>query len=358
MNNVMVPNRNVGIIGYGTYIPKYRIKTEEISRVWNKSVVVGDMNTSLPIEEKTVGNIDEDAITIGCEASRRAMKMAQVDPKKIRAIFLGSESNPYAVKTAGLTIGKAIGTSSNLLAATYEFACKAGTEAVQTIMGLIGSGMIDYGIAIGADTAQGRPADELEYTAASGGSALVLGPYNEALAKIEASYSFAEDTPDFWRREGERYPRHYERFTGEPAYFKFVLTAAKTIMDEMDYTVDDFDYVVFHQPNYKFPYKAAKKLGFEKEQIEPGLLSQKIGNFYAGSTLTGIAATLDNSKPGDKLLAVSYGSGSGSDAFILNVTDKIEEKKPKIPKINDLIEKRKEYIDYSIYSKMREKFKR
>ncbi|NIQ05144.1 MAG: hydroxymethylglutaryl-CoA synthase [Candidatus Korarchaeota archaeon] len=359
MQKAMIPKRSVSILGYGSYIPKYRIKAKEIDRIWNKGVIVEDAKSYPPVQEKAVGNQDEDAITIGCEATRRAMKSAGIDPSKIRAIFLGSESNPYAVKTAGVTIAEAIGASSDLLGATYEFACKAATEGMQTLMGLIGSNMIDYGIAIGADTAQARPADVLEYTAASGGTALVLGPNSEdAVAQIEASYSYSEDTPDFWRREGRPYPRHYERFTGEPAYFKFVLSAAKTLMSEVGYEPDDLAYVVLHQPNYKFPYKAAKKLGFNDEQITPGLLCNEIGNLYAGSTLTGIAGALDEAEPHDKILAVSYGSGSGSDAFILNVEEDITKKRDRTPKVRDLIDNRKEYIDYSLYSKMREKIKR
>lgn len=359
MNKVMIPDKDVGIIGYGTYIPKYRIKAKEIARVWKEGTVIGDNSSFLPIKEKTVPNQDEDAVTISIEAARRAIQRAEIDPEMIRAIFMGSESNPYAVKTAGATIAKAIGASSDLLAATYEFACKAGTEAMQTIMGLVGSNMIDYGMAVGADTAQGRPNDALEYTAASGGTAIILGPNNDhSLAHIEASYSYAEETPDFWRREGEKYPRHYERFTGDPAYFNFVINAAKILMEETGYSPSDFDFAVFHQPNYKFPSKAAEKLGFNKEQIKPGLLCQKIGNLYAGSTLTGLAATLDEAKPKDKIFVVSYGSGSGSDAFVLNVEDGITKKRGNVPKIKDLIEERKEYIDYSLYSKMRDKIKR
>lgn len=355
----MIPERDVGIIGYGTYIPKYRIKAKEIARVWKEGTVIEENSSFLPIKEKTVPNQDEDAVTISIEAARRAIQRAEIGPEKLRAIFMGSESNPYAVKTAGATIAKAIGASSDLLAATYEFACKAGTEAMQTTMGLIGSNMIDYGLAVGADTAQGRPDDALEYTAASGGTAIILGPNNgEALAHIEASYSYAKDTPDFWRREGEKYPRHYERFTGDPAYFNLVINAGKTLMKEAGYEASDFDFAVFHQPNYKFPRKAAEKLGFSGKQIKPGLLCNKIGNLYAASTLTGIAGTLDVATPEDKILVVSYGSGSGSDAFILNVEEEIEKKRGNAPKVRDLIEKRKEYIDYSLYSKMRGKVKK
>ena len=85
-------------------------------------------------------------------------------------------------------------------------------------------------------------------------------------------------------------------------------------------------YAVFHQPNTKFPQKAGATLGFKPEQIKPGLLVPVIGNTYAGSSLIGLTAILDIAKPGDRILMVSYGSGAGSDAFSLIVTEKITER--------------------------------
>ena len=66
--------------------------------------------------------------------------------------------------------------------------------------------MARYALAIGMDTAQGRPGDALEYTAAAGGAAYPVGPAEESLAMLEGSYSFVTDTPDFWRRPGQHYP--------------------------------------------------------------------------------------------------------------------------------------------------------
>ena len=37
--------------------------------------------------------------------------------------------------------------------------------------------------------------------------------------------------------------------------------------------------------------------------------------------MIGLTGILDVAKPGDRILMVSYGSGSGSDAFDLEVTD-------------------------------------
>ena len=348
MKKLLRPKRNVGIVGYGAYVPMYRIKTQEIGRVWGIS--------SFPIKEKSVPGLDEDTITIGIEAARNALRRAKIDPKLIRAIWLGTESKPYAVKPSGTVIAEAIGATPDLDAADFEFACKAGTEAIQAAIGFVGSEMADYAMAIGADTSQGRPGDHLEFTASAGGAAYIIGPKGpDTIAYFEGSYSYVTDTPDFWRRQHEHYPRHGNRFTGEPAYFHQIINAAKGLMEELDYTSNDFDYAVFHQPNVKFPLTAARILGIPKEKVLPGLLSGIIGNTYSGATLVGVSAVLDIAKPGDRILWVSFGSGAGSDAFSLVVQDAIDEKRDLAPKTMDYVN-RKKYIDYALYAKARRKY--
>ncbi|RLF90785.1 hydroxymethylglutaryl-CoA synthase [Thermococci archaeon] len=348
MEKLLKPNKEVGIVGYGAYVPMYRIKAEEIGRVWGVN--------SFPIQEKSVNNLDEDAITIGIEAARNALKRAQIDPREIRALWFGTESKPYAVKPSATVIAEAIGATPDLDAADFEFACKAGTEALQASIGFVGSGMAKYAMAIGADTSQGRPGDHLEFTASAGGAAYIVGEKDsETLAYFEGSYSYVTDTPDFWRRQHEHYPRHGNRFTGEPAYFHQIISAAKGLMEELNYSPSDFDYAVFHQPNVKFPLTVAKILGIPKEKVLPGLLSGIIGNTYSGATLVGISAVLDIAKPGDRILWVSFGSGAGSDAFSLVVQDAIEEKRDLAPKTMDYVN-RKKYIDYALYAKHRSKY--
>ncbi|GAB4576001.1 MAG: hydroxymethylglutaryl-CoA synthase [Anaerolineae bacterium] len=344
------PDRPVGITGYGAYVPRYRLPGHEISRVWT-----GGMGGS-PVKEKAVPGLDEDVVTMSIEAARNALARAGIAPTQLRAVWVGSESHPYAVKPTSTIVAESIGAVPNVQAADWEFACKAGSEAMQASIGFVGSGMASYALAIGMDTAQGRPGDALEYTAAAGGAGFIIGPADDALAVINATYSFVTDTPDFWRREGEMYPSHGDRFTGEPAYFKHVLSAAQTMMDEMGKTAQDYTYVILHQPNVKFPSRAAKMLGFTPEQVEPGLLSGVIGNTYSGSSLIGLAATLDIAKPGDSILMVSYGSGAGSDAFDLTVTDRIVDAVGKAPTVREYIARRTE-IDYATYARFRGKIR-
>ncbi len=344
----MKPNLEVGIVGYGIYIPRYRIKTSEIARVWGKDP------KSVPVQEKSVAGPDEDAVTIGIEAARNAVKRAGVSPQEIAAVWAGSESKPYAVKPSSTIIAEAIGATPHVDAADWEFACKAGTEAMQACFALVGSGMGKYALALGIDTAQGKPADDLEYTAAAGGAAFVIGGKEESLAFLEASHSYVSDTPDFFRREMTKYPVHGSRFTGEPAYFHHVGSCASELMNTLGYTQEDYDFAVFHQPNAKFPITAARALEFPVEKIMPGMVVPYIGNTYSGSSLLGLAAILDVAAPGDRILCVSYGSGAGSDAFSFVVTERIEERRNKAPRVDVYIQRKKE-IDYAVYSKFRKK---
>lgn len=349
-SKLMKPDRPVGIVGYGAYVPRYRLPATEVSRMWTGGT------GGTPIKEKAVNGLDEDVITMSIEAARNALNRAQIDPTTIRAVWVGSESHPYAVKPTSTVVAEAIGAVPNTLAGDWEFACKAGTEAMQAAIGFVGSGMAKYALSIGMDTAQGRPGDALEYTAAAGGAAFLIGPAEEALVVINGSYSFVTDTPDFWRRAHAEYPSHGDRFTGEPAYFKHVTGAAEVLMEEMGTKAADYRWAVFHQPNAKFPERAAQMLGFTQEQIAPGLLSPRIGNTYSGSSMIGLTAILDVAEPDDRILMVSYGSGAGSDAFDLRVTDRILEVRGLATKTETYISRRTQ-IDYATYTRFRDKLK-
>ncbi len=348
-NTLLKPSRPTGIIGYGAYVPRYRLPAREIARVW-----AGGKTAGLPVKEKAVPGLDEDVITMSIEAARNALARAGIAPSQLRAIWVGSESHPYAVKPTSTVVAEAIGAAPHIQAGDWEFACKAGTEAMVAAIGFVGSGMAEYAMAIGMDTAQGRPGDALEYTAAAGGAAFILGPAENALTMINASYSYVTDTPDFWRREHQKYPEHGVRFTGEPAYFHHVTSAARTLMEALGTTPQDYQWAVFHQPNTKFPQRVAQMLGFIPEQIAPGLLVPAIGNTYSGSSLIALTAILDIAQPGDRILLTSFGSGAGSDAFDLTVTEAILERRDRALKTQDYIARRIE-IDYATYARMRGK---
>lgn len=343
---LMRPHLKVGIAGYGAYVPRYRLPASEVNRIWH------DGQDAAPVTEKSVPGPDEDTVTMSIEAARNALARAAIDPELIGAVWVGSESHPYAVKPTSTIVAQAIGAVPNTLGADWQFACKAGTEALQAAVALVGSGMAPYALAIGMDTAQGRPGDALEYTAAAGGAAYIVAPANRSIAILEGSTSYVSETPDFWRRPGAQYPEHAGRFTGEPAYFRHVEASTRALLDSLGYVASDFAHAVFHQPNSRFPARAARELGFGSEQIRAGMLVDRIGNAYAGSSMLGLSAVLDVATTGERILQVSFGSGAGSDAFVWRVTHRINERRHQAPTTAEYIQRRKE-IDYATYARYR-----
>jgi hydroxymethylglutaryl-CoA synthase len=338
----------VGIVGYGSYIPCYRIKVEDIAKQWGNDPEA--VKKGLFVYEKTVPAMDEDTITISIQAAKYAVQRARINPKDIGAVYIGSESHPYAVKPSGTILVDALGIGPEVHVADYEFACKAGTEAMYVAYSHVKADNMNYAMGIGADTSQGAPGDALEYTASAGGSAFIMGK-DKVIAEIEHTYSFTSDTGDFWRREGRKYPMHGGRFTGEPAYFRHILSAGKGILENSGLEAKDFAYAVFHMPNGKFPQRAGKILGFTREQLEPGWVVPWMGNTYSGSSPTGLSATLDVANSGERILLVSFGSGAGSDAFIFRITGEIDIARDLAPRFKAMLDGHKIYLNYGEYLK-------
>jgi hydroxymethylglutaryl-CoA synthase len=351
----MRASQAVGIAGYGAYVPRLRVRTADIAATWRARGAAAPA-----VAEKSVAGPDEDVVTMAIEAARTALDRAgcpATGGPRIGAIWVGTESKPYAVKPSATIVAEALGITPHIVAADMEFACKAGSEAMQAAVAFVGSGMVEAALAIGMDTAQSKPGDALEYTAGCGGAAYLFTRAEDAVAVVEASVSHVTDTPDFFRREAAHYPEHGGRFTGEPSYFRHTLAASRRLLAEVGREAKDYAHAVFHQPVPKFVERVAAELGFTRQQIRTGLVAPRIGNAYAGSSLLGLAAVLDVARPGERIFFCSYGSGAGSDAFSFLVTERIAERR-RGPSVADYLHRRRPVDGYGQYLRLRGKIQR
>ncbi|MBI1863541.1 hydroxymethylglutaryl-CoA synthase [Candidatus Microgenomates bacterium] len=334
----------VGIISYGFYIPRYRIKTADIAGVWGKDPA--DIEGSLRIKQKAVAGVDEDSLTMGYESAAMCLSGSGVNHTNIGSVLFGSETPPYSVNPTSTILAEFLGIKQHYLSYDMQFACKAATGGIISTLGLIKSGDVQYGLVTGSDKANAKVHDALEYTAGSGSVSVLLGK-KDPILNIHGWSSFSSDTPDFWRREGIRYPSHGGRFTGKPSYFHHVRASSSAVLEKTNHKPQDFKYAVFHMPNGKFPLEVGLSLGFTKEQILPALVITQLGNSYTASALMGLVAVLDVVQPGEKVFFASYGSGAGSDAFVFEATENIKNKRRNFKKH---IAETKE-IDYTTYLK-------
>ena len=336
-----------GIVGYGCYSSRFRIREATM--------------------ERAVPFVDEDAITAAVEAGKLALIHSGVSNSLVGKIYVGSESNPYAVKPIASKVAQVLRLGEEdeddvqgVDAVDTEFACKAATSVFKDAVSLVNypKSNVCNAMVIGTDNSQAAPRDcpggELDLFVGYGAAAFIFGK-NDVIAEIEGWYSCTSDTPDFWRRDGEPYPMHGGRFTGDPAYFKHVRKAARKLMERLRLQAGDIDYFVAHQPNAQFPVKVAKELGFKEEQYLPSLQVVRFGNTYCGASPVGLAAVLDVAKPDSRVLVVSYGSGAGSDAYSLVTTSQLLDKRSrqkltvKYQAENSFLE----YVDYTTYRRLK-----
>ncbi|MFQ6051440.1 MAG: hydroxymethylglutaryl-CoA synthase [Candidatus Hydrothermarchaeota archaeon] len=336
-----------GIVGYGVHIPKYRIKMEEMAKEMKKDPKILINQTGF--KEKAVLAPDQDTTTIGVDAAKNALKYACIDGSEIGSIRFGSESPPYAVKPSAITVAEAIGATPRVEAHDMECACKAATGGFIYALSVVENGYFecDYSMVVGADNSQAEEGDVLDNTVGCGAAAFIFGKY-DVIASLEAYEPYTTDIPDFWRREGSPFPRHGGGFTGDPAYFKHTQAAAINLMERTGIEPHEIDHVVLHQPNGKFPWKAAQRLGFTWEQYKLGFVADWIGNAYSASTLIGLANIFDHARDNELILHVAFGSGAGADAFLWRTEEPILWKEG-ITVQEQL--KRKIYVNYHTYRK-------
>src|SRR5256885_8571260 len=109
-----------GIVSYGGYIPRYRIRPKDIGVVWGSDGEA--MGRGLNIRAKSVPGPDEDVITISVEAARACMAKVDIDPTEIGAIYVGSESHPSGVQPPPPIVAEGIGSAPGRTAAGSEVA--------------------------------------------------------------------------------------------------------------------------------------------------------------------------------------------------------------------------------------------
>jgi hydroxymethylglutaryl-CoA synthase len=344
-----------GIIGYGVSVPYLRVKIEEIYEVW-RNYSLDFLKERLGLSERAVLQPNEDSITLAIAASKAALEHAKVDKEKIDSLFFGTCTNPYDSKASATIIAEALGLSNYLTCGDVQFSTKSGTTAIQLCMALVNSGMARYGLAIGSDTLNRHacPGRLFEYEASAGAAAFIIGK-EKPIAEIEGTCSYISDTSECWRCEGDRYIQSTGLSPDSPSgdvypmwevgYVEHILRSSEKLMENLGLKPEDFTYAVFQQPFGKAPYYIMERIGFKKEQVEPGTLAHLIGDCGSASALLGLANVLDIAKPGDRIFVAAYGFGAGSDAFSLKVTPSINEKRPIIT-VKELIE-RKKLVDYA-----------
>lgn len=328
-----------GILGYGVYVPRYRLKIDEIEKAWPDKEY-STRSRRLGVEEKAVAGFDEDEVTMGFEAARNALKRAGIDPTGLGCILTGSMSRRFKDKSISAMIGQMLG-PSEILACDCVHSSKSGSSAF-----ILGKSLAEAGdqnvLVIATDNPHVAPCDDLEPLSGAGAVAFVIGK-GDCLADVEGSYSYSREVYDVWQPVESPYICH-DMGVSRHLYREVTVQAATAFMEKQGTSSQDYDYFVLSQQDARAPLGVARALSIAREKLLAGFLCPQIGDLYSASALIGLAAILDRGKEGERILASSYGSG-GADVLDVRVSKGIDNRKDTCPSVKDYLDD-KVYIDY------------
>lgn len=336
----------VGITSYAGYIPRYRLNrmTVYASMGWfNPAVIMSAAG------EKAVANYDEDAVTMAVEAGIRCLQ--GFDPSRVEAVYLATTTAPFRERQCANLVAGAVCAGEEVRSADFCGSLKAGTTALLSALEFVAGGGGREALVCAADCRLGKMGSVQEMVFGDAAAALLVGR-EEVIAEFKGSYSLAADFVDHLRGAESRFDRQWEeRWIRDMGYEKLIPAAVTGLCRKYGLQPADFDRFIY--PCY---YGGARKkiqrsLGVDSAKVQ-GELLQEVGDSGAAHPLLMLAKALEEAKPGDKLLVVSF--GSGCDALYFQVTEAIESFAPR-RRVSDSLEESApldSYLKYLVWRGM------
>ena len=404
---------DIGIDSIGFHAPKYYIKLDDLAKTRN--VDPGKFSKGLMVHEMRVPEINEDIISLGLKAGYQAMVKGGISPKSIDALFVGTETITYAVKSVSNIFAELLEISPNSITQDTYNACAGGTLALLNAIALIEKDIINKALVISADISSYHLGSPSEATQGSGAVALVISR-NPRIATFSQKFGkVSGNVDDFFRVAYEKEAKTFGKYSVK-TYLDFQLKA----YDDLVKHIGDFhaDYYTFHAPFAKLPIKCMQEIiqkrwikhinelpklnkshirssilkkldafmhditvlpewlylklrekGYSSETLE-GISHKLIGNFtdkvlpqlrvpshfgnmYNAAVWAQIIYILENyGRANDTIYFGSYGSGATCISGLLKVKDTFKSIINKSPQINDFI-KNKELKSISEYEQIK-----
>ena len=336
----------VGIVGYGVYIPRFRIKREENSKVWGGRAR----------GENSVSNIDEDVITMGTESALNALDHSGLQPSKIEALYFGTNSSPRIDHSLLGIIAEVLDLSKEIDLVDFTSSPRANISALKSCQDAIASKRIRFGLVVGGDCLLTLPGSPIELYSGAGASGIVLGS-EDVFAEIEGIYSFSSHILDRWAAPKTFSLTEYEpRFTLRYGYYDHIIKAAEGLLKKLGTNIREYQHVVLQQQEEGTFRTMIKALGLNQGQLEAGSFFSEVGDLGNASVFFGLAKVLDRAKAGDRILLLSYGAGTG-DAVSFKVNERLEAVRKQGRGVETYL-RAKEYLDYFALSKLQKSFKK
>jgi hydroxymethylglutaryl-CoA synthase len=246
---------NIGIDSIGFHAPRYFVDIEDLAA--RRNVDPAKFRDGLMLKEMRLAEKDEDIISLGLKAGYNALSRGNISPKDIDAVFCGTETITYAVKSVSNIFAHMLGISDNCMTQDIYNACAGGTLAILNAIGLLENDIIKKALVISADISSYQIGSASEATQGSGAVAMVLSK-NPRIATFGKRFGkISGNVNDFFRTAKEKDAKVFGHYSVD-SFLSFQLGA----YDDLVKQIGDFsaDFYTFHAPFSKLPLKAMQHI--------------------------------------------------------------------------------------------------
>ena len=316
-----------GIVGYGTYVPYYRLDRAKITAVMGAGGGRG---------HRSVAGYDEDTTPMGVEAARNALRGSTVTPT---SIWFATANPAYLDKTNATAIQAALDLPQETWAVDAGGSARSAEAAISGARGTPGISM-----AVISDLRTGNPTSNDESGGGDAAAALLFGDDEDApvIAHAIGRAAATGEFLDRYRLPGENASRIWEERFGEQAYLTLAEDAIERAVKDADVTLEDVDKVVIAGLHAR-AVRSLSRIAGDKLVDD---LTGRIGNPGAAQLPLLVASALDNAAPGETILCVHL--ADGANASVLRTTDAIADYTP-FSSVESQIENGSDNLDYNLY---------
>lgn len=304
-----------GIVSFGAYVPRYRLKRMTIfgAMGW-----INPANILLARGEKAVANQDEDSLTMATEASIDCLK--GFDRSKVDALYFASTTMPYVERQNSGIISMALNLRDEVRSADFSGALKSGTSALLSALEGVESKNLKQAVVCAAECRLGKMGSPQEMIFGDGGASFLIAEKG-VIAEFKGSYSLTADFVDHYRGSKTTFDRQWEdRWIRDLGFDKFIPRAVQGLAKKCNLEIGDFSKIIFQCLYDSERRNLAKILKLDPARVQDPQ-HDTIGETGTAQSLIMLAKALEEAKPGDKLLVVSF--GNGCDALYFQVTEGI-----------------------------------
>ncbi|KPM51957.1 hydroxymethylglutaryl-CoA synthase [Frankia sp. R43] len=298
----------VGLVAYGVYLPRYRLKRSEIGAVLGAG---GGKGT------RTVAGYDEDPTSMAVEAGRRALASAgsAVAPQRL---LYATTRPPYLEKTNANTVHAALRLDPAVLTVDLVGSVRAGVGAV-----LMAAESPVPTLVTLSDVRTGLPGGADERDSGDAAAALLFSADQPVLADLVAHATCTEEFLDRWRLEGATSTRVWEERFGEHAYLPLAETAYADALKQAGLTPSEVDVLVVAGTHARAVKAFSAGAGAQRVADN---LAGTVGNSGAAQPGVLLASVLDDAQPGQTIALVVLADGATT--MIFKVADAIIDYRP------------------------------